>query len=64
MLVSQTSPVGVELFSYANAFSCIDVGHVSENTIIRYSMNNNGIKLEQVVHTHRAGAVGRQGLFL
>ena len=34
MLVSQTSPVGVELFSYANAFSCIDVGHVSENTLL------------------------------
>ena len=37
MLVSQTSPVGVELFSYANAFFCsnkicIDAGHVSENT--------------------------------
>ena len=24
MLVSQTSPVGVELFSYANAFFCSD----------------------------------------
>ena len=24
----------VELFSYANAFSCIDVGHVSENTLL------------------------------
>ena len=34
MLVSQTNPVGVELFSYANAFSCIDVGHVSENTLL------------------------------
>ena len=28
---------------------------------MRYSMNNKGIKLEQVVHTHRAGAVGREG---
>ena len=28
---------------------------------IRYSMNNDGIKLEQVVHTHRAEAVGREG---
>ena len=26
------SPVGVELFSYVNAFFCIDAGHVSENT--------------------------------
>ena len=39
MLVSQTSPVGVELFSYANAFFCsdkfcIDAGHVSENTLL------------------------------
>ena len=34
MLVSQTSPVGVELFSYAKAFSCIDVGHVSDNTLL------------------------------
>ena len=33
MLVSQTNPVGVKLFSYANAFSCIDVSHVSENTL-------------------------------
>ena len=37
MLVSQTSPVGVELFSYVNAFFCsnkicIDAGHLSENT--------------------------------
>ena len=36
MLVSQTSSVGVELFSYGNAFFCYnefaDVGHVSENT--------------------------------
>ena len=35
MLVSQTNPVGVELFSYANAFfgpiNCVDAGHVSEN---------------------------------
>ena len=35
MFVSQTSPVGVELFSYVNAFFrsnkiCIDTGHVSE----------------------------------
>ena len=35
MLVSQTNPVGVELFSYANAFFCssIDDGHVSENAL-------------------------------
>ena len=39
MLVSQTNPVGVELFSYANAFFCsnklayIDDGQVSENTL-------------------------------
>ena len=45
MLVSQTSPVGVEPFSYANAFFrfntfasredliCIDVGRVSENAL-------------------------------
>ena len=37
MFVSQTSPVGVELFSYVNAFFffqyiCIDAGHVSEST--------------------------------
>ena len=38
MLVSQTSPVGVELFSYVNAFFCSskfaywDAGNVSENT--------------------------------
>ena len=37
MFVSQTSLVGVELFSYVNAFFCsskffIDAGHVSENT--------------------------------
>ena len=36
MFVSQTSPVGVELFSYVNApllFQkiCIDASHVSEN---------------------------------
>ena len=35
MLVFQTSPVGVELFSYVNAFFCcnicLDAGHVSEN---------------------------------
>ena len=31
---------------------------------VRYSMNGNGIELEQVVHTHRAGAVGREGLSL
>ena len=39
MLVSQTSPVGVELFSYANDFFfvprtiCIDAGYVSENAL-------------------------------
>ena len=36
MLVSQTNPVGVGLFSYANAFFCfnkLDAGHVSENTL-------------------------------
>ena len=37
MLVSQNNPLGVELFSYANAFFCsnrtIDAGHVSENTL-------------------------------
>ena len=39
VLVSQTSPLGVELFSYANAFFCsktfahTDAGHVSENTL-------------------------------
>ena len=36
MLVSQTSPLGVELFSYANAFVPINLyiaGHVSENTL-------------------------------
>ena len=36
MFVSQTSPVGVELFSYVNAFFCskicIDASHVNENT--------------------------------
>ena len=45
MLVSQTSPVGVELFSYANAFFCynkfasLDACHVSENTLYRGSLN-------------------------
>ena len=41
MLVSQTSPVGVELFSNANAFFCsskilicLDAGHVIENTLL------------------------------
>ena len=39
MLVVQTSPVGVEFFSYANAFFCskkicTDAGHVSENTLL------------------------------
>ena len=34
----KTNPVGVELFSYANAFFlfqyiCIDAGHVSENAL-------------------------------
>ena len=38
ILVSQTSPVGVELFSYVNALIlfqqiCIDAGHVSETAI-------------------------------
>ena len=32
-LMSQTSPVGVELSSYANAFFCLDTGQVSENTL-------------------------------
>ena len=64
-------------FFYANAFSCFIkfakmlatwvktfyTGwlFVPTRKAIRYSMNNNGIKLEQVVHTHRAGAVGREG---
>ena len=34
MLVSQTGPLGVELFSYANAFFYSNkFGHVSENTL-------------------------------
>ena len=37
MLVYQGNPVGVELFSYANAFLFqyiyIDAGHVSENAL-------------------------------
>ena len=38
MLVSQTIPPGVELFSNANAFFCSNIiciyaGHVSENTL-------------------------------
>ena len=37
ILVFQTSPVGVELFSYVNAFFCcnicLDAGHVSENAL-------------------------------
>ena len=38
MLVSQTSPVGVELFFLCKRFLlfqniCIDAGHVSENTL-------------------------------
>ena len=39
ILVSQTSPEGDELFSYANDFFCsktyicIDAGHVSENSL-------------------------------
>ena len=42
MFVSQTSPVGVELFSYVNVsfnlfqYICIDAGHVSENTEFVY----------------------------
>ena len=36
MFVSQTSPVGVELFSYLRFLLlqkiCIDAGHVTENT--------------------------------
>ena len=41
MLVSQTSPLGVELFSYANAFFCYHIcifaGHVSENTLFSHT---------------------------
>ena len=37
ILVFQTSPVGVELFSYVNAFFycniCLDAGHLSENAL-------------------------------
>ena len=41
MLVSQTSPMGAELFSYVNAFFCsnksnfawLHAGHVIENTL-------------------------------
>ena len=34
IFVSQTSLVGVEVFSYVNAYICIDAGHVvSENTL-------------------------------
>ena len=37
MLVFQTGPVGVEIFSYGNAFFCcnicLDAGHVSENAL-------------------------------
>ena len=33
MLVSQTNPLGVELFSYANAFFCSNK-QVSENTLL------------------------------
>ena len=39
MLVSQTSPVGVELYSYANAFVCSNKcasGHVSENALLGF----------------------------
>ena len=40
MLVSQTNPVGVELFSYANAFFCsMDAGHVSENTLVKLALS-------------------------
>ena len=39
MLVFQTSPLGVELFSLCKRFRlfqeiCIDTGHVSENTLL------------------------------
>ena len=45
MLVSQTSPVGVELFSYASAFFCsnkfcIDAGHVSEHALHGHPKSN------------------------
>ena len=46
ILVSQTyPPVGVVLFSYANAFFCsieicIDASHVSENTLLEMSIEN------------------------
>ena len=44
VLVSQTSPVGVELLSYANAFFCSnefrDAGHVSENTLLKKALDN------------------------
>ena len=41
MLVFQTSPVGVELFSYVNTTSfvpiCIDGGHVNEKVLFYMS---------------------------
>ena len=38
MLVSQTNPVGVDFFSFANGFLlfqylCLEAGHVSENVL-------------------------------
>ena len=41
MLVFQTSPVGVELFSYVNTFFCsnkfaLDAGHVSEIVLYQF----------------------------
>ena len=36
MFVFQANPIGVEHFSYANAFFvtiCVDAGHVSENAL-------------------------------
>ena len=62
MLVSQTNPVGVELFSYGNAFFlilfqwiCIDAGHVSESTLysskLEYYKKKLG-KKNMFIHSH------------
>ena len=45
MLVFQTNPVGVELFSYIKTFVnlfqkiCIDAGHVSKNSLYQIALN-------------------------
>ena len=45
MLVFQTNPVGVELFSYVKTFVnlfqkiCIDTGHVSKNALYQIALN-------------------------